>query len=62
MGAIAAIVGAIGGLLALMGIVTAFGVSIQLGADVSSMFWLVLSVIFLLGAIALSMGRGGGVD
>ncbi|MFQ6122270.1 MAG: hypothetical protein ACE5LA_04340 [Dehalococcoidales bacterium] len=59
MGVTAAIVGAVGGLCAVMGIVTAVGV-IQLITPFDTwMFWFVLSAILLLGSIAFSLGRGG---
>ena len=59
MGIAAAIIGAIGGLCAVMGIVTAVGV-IDLNTIVPQFtweFWLMLSAIFLLASIALSLGR-----
>ncbi len=60
MGAIAAIVGAIGGLCAIMGIVTAAEVILPLGTELTWLFWFVLSAILLLAAIALAVGRSGG--
>jgi hypothetical protein len=62
MGIMAAIVGAVGGLCAAMGIVTAAEVIEPMGAQYTWMFWFVLSAVLLLGAIALAVGRGGGYD
>lgn len=59
MGITTAIVGAIGGLCAVMGIITAAGVIPLIMPQFSWMFWFVLSAILLLGSIALSLGRGG---
>ena len=60
MGATAAIIGAIGGLLAVMGIVTAGGVVPLIMPQFTWTFWLMLSAIFLLAAIALALGRASG--
>jgi hypothetical protein len=61
MGAIAAIMGSIGGLCAVMGILTAMevisGISLT---DIGWMFWFMLAAILLLGTIAFSLGGGGG--
>jgi len=62
MGAIAAIVGAVGGLCAVMGIVTAAEVIPPLSAQFTWMFWFVLSAILLLASIALALGRGSNYD
>ena len=63
MGAIAAIVGAIGGICAAMGIVTAAEViPITLGDQYTWMFWFVLAAVLLLASIALALGRSRGVD
>ena len=62
MGAIAAIVGAIGGLSAVMGIITAAEIVPLLGTQFTWMFWFVLSAILLLASIALTLGRGGGYE
>jgi hypothetical protein len=59
MGLTAAIVGAIGGLCAVMGIITATEVIPLIMPQFTWNFWLVLSAIFLLGAIAFTLGRGG---
>ena len=60
MGMLAWIFGAIGGLCAVMGIITAAGVDTLLGAEFTAMFWLALSAILLLACIAFTVGRGGG--
>ncbi len=62
MGIIAAILGGIGGLSAVLGIITALEVDLNIGDQFTTMFWFVLSVILLLGSIALSVGRGAGGD
>ena len=59
MGMMAAIVGAVGGLSAVMGIVTALEVILPITEQLTWQFWLMLSTVLLLAAIALSMGRGG---
>ena len=60
MGIIAAICGTIGGLLAVVGIITATEVITVLMPQLTWMFWFVLSAILLLAAIALALGRSGG--
>ena len=61
MGLIAAIVGGIGGLCAIMGILIAFEVASEIDIkDLGWMFWFVLSAILLLGSLALAQGRGPG--
>lgn len=63
MGMMAAIIGGIGGLCAVMGVVVATeAVAIPLGEQFTWTFWLVLSAILLLASIALSVGRGEGAD
>ena len=62
MGAMAAILGGIGGLCAAMGIVTAAEVIELLGAQFTWMFWFVLSAILLLASIAFAVGRSGGYE
>jgi hypothetical protein len=59
MGTIAAIIGGIGGLCAVMGIITAAAVIEPVGEPYTWMFWFVLSAILLLGSIAVATGRGG---
>ena len=62
MGAIAAIVGAIGGLCAVMGVITAAEIIPLIGAQFTWMFWLVLSAVLLLASIAFALGRGSSYD
>ena len=57
MGAAAAIIGAIGGLFAVVGIITATEVIPLLMPQFTWTFWFVLSAILLLGSIALAIGR-----
>ena len=59
MGILALIFGILGGLCAVMGIITAAGVVLLLGVEFTSMFWMVLSVILLLICIAFAVSRGG---
>ena len=58
MGITAAIVGAVGGLCAVMGIITAAEVIPLVMPQFTWMFWFVLSAILILASIALSFGRG----
>ena len=62
MGLMAAIIGSLGGLCAIMGIVTAAEVLEPLGEQFTWMFWFVLSAILLLASIAFAQGRGGGYE
>jgi len=57
MGISAAIIGAIGGLSAVMGVVTALKVIPSVMPELTWMFWFVLSAILLLASIALAQGR-----
>ena len=57
MGISAAIIGAIGGLSAVMGVVTALKVIPSVMTELTWMFWFVLSAILLLASIALAQGR-----
>ena len=59
MGIMTAITGAIGGLCAVMGIITAVEVIPLITPQFTWMFWFVLSAILLLGSIAIALGRGG---
>lgn len=54
----AVIVGAVGGLCAVMGIITAAEVIPLVMPQFTWMFWFVLSAILILASIALSFGRG----
>jgi len=58
MGLLAWIFGILGGLCAVIGIITAVAVIPELAA-LTWMFWLVLSAILLLACIAFALGRGG---
>ena len=62
MGLFAAILGGIGGLCAVMGVITALEVIEPVTTELTWMFWFVLSAVLLLGAIALQLGRGPGQD
>lgn len=62
MGTIAAIIGAIGGLCAVMGIVTAAEMIPLMGAQFTWTFWLMLAAILLLASIAFGVGRSGGYE
>ena len=58
MGLLAWIFGSLGGLCAVMGIITAVKVIPEVAA-LTWMFWLVLSAILFLVCIAFALGRGG---
>ena len=61
MGIISAIVGGVGGLCAVMGILIAFDVATEIDINnLGWMFWFILSVILLVGSIAIAQGRGPG--
>ena len=62
MGAMAAIIGAIGGLCAILGIVTTTGALPPLGEQYTWEFWFALSAILLLVCIAIGVARKGGMD
>ncbi len=62
MGLLALIFGIIGGLGAVVGIVTAVKVIPPLGPELTWTFWLAVSAIMLLISIALAVGRGEGYD
>jgi len=62
MGVLAAIVGAIGGLCAVIGVITAAGLIVLIMPEFTWMFWFVLAAILLLASIALGMGRGAGYE
>jgi len=57
MGLTAAIIGGIGGLCAVMGIITATEVISLLMPQFTWTFWFMLSAILLLASIALALGR-----
>ena len=58
MGVLAWIFGSLGGLCAVMGIITAVKVIPEVAA-LTWMFWLVLSAILLLACITFAIGRSG---
>jgi len=58
MGMLAWIFGALGGLCAVMGIITAAEVIPLLGAGFTAMFWLALGAVLLLSCIAFAVSRG----
>ena len=58
MGIFAAIIGAVGGLCAVVAIITAAEVIPLIMPQFDVVFWFWLSAILLLGSIALSLGRG----
>jgi hypothetical protein len=62
MGAIAAIIGGIGGLCAILGIITALEVLPGLSPQFTWTFWFMLSAILLLASIAFTVGRSGGYE
>ena len=57
MGILAWIFGALGGLCAVMGIITAVEVVPLLAAALTAMFWLALGGVLLLASIAFAVGR-----
>jgi hypothetical protein len=59
MGLIAAIIGGIGGLCAVMGILTAAEVVPLIMAEFTWMFWFVLSALWLLASIAFAVASSG---
>ena len=59
MGLMAAIIGAIGGLCAILGIVTIAEVVPPMAEQYTWTFWFGLSAILLLASIALLLGRRG---
>lgn len=62
MGTAAGIFGGVGGLCAIMGIVTAVGVVPPEILGFTWMFWFVLSAILLLASIACALGRSSSYD
>jgi hypothetical protein len=62
MGTIAAILGGIGGLCAILGIITTLEVLPGLSPQLTWTFWFFLSALLLLGCIAFAVGRGGGYE
>jgi len=62
MGIAAGIFGGIGGLCAVMGIVTAAGIIPPVMPEFTWMFWFVLSAVLLLASIAFVLGRSSDYD
>ena len=62
MGMLAWTFGILGGLCAVMGIITAAELIEPLATEFTWMFWFVLSAILLLATIAFAVGRGGGYE
>ena len=58
MGMLAWILGILGGLCAVMGIITAIEVVPVFMEGLTTMYWLVLAAVLLLGCIAATLGRG----
>ena len=58
MGFLAFILGILGGLSAVMGIITAAEVIPLLGAEFTWMFWFILAVILLVGTTACLVAQG----
>ena len=61
MGMLALIAGILGGLCAVMGIITATAVVPEF-AELSWMFWMVLSGILLLASIVFTLSRSSGFE
>ena len=59
MGILAWVFGSLGGLCAVMGIITAAEVFTLLGAEFTAMFWLALGAVLLLACIAFALSRTG---
>lgn len=57
MAIVAWIFGILGGLCAVMGIITAAEINTLLGAEFTAMFWLALSAVLLLACIAAAVSR-----
>ena len=55
MGILAWVIGILGGLCAAAGVINAFGLMPPLGAELTTMFWLVLSVNLFLVTIAFTV-------
>ena len=57
MGILAWVFGILGGLCAVMGVITAAELISPLGAGYTTMFWLTLGVVLLLACIAFTISR-----
>ncbi|MFC1943593.1 hypothetical protein ACFLWO_03335 [Chloroflexota bacterium] len=62
MAILAWVFGSLGGLCAVIGIITAAEVIPLLGAEFTTMFWLVLSAILLLACIAAAVGNNSSYE
>jgi len=62
MGIAAAIIGVLGGLSAVMGVLTILEIDLGLGNEFTWMFWMVLAGVLLLGSIVLSLNKGPSGD
>ncbi len=62
MAILAWILASLGGLSAVMGIITAAEVIPVLGAEFTTMFWLTLSAVLLLGCIAAAVGTNNSYE
>jgi len=60
MGILGLIFGLMGGLCVVFGIITMTGLLPPLGEDFNWIFWFALSVILLLGSIAVGVNKGAG--
>ncbi len=59
MGMLAWVFGSLGGLCAVMGIITAVEVVPLLASALTAMFWLALGAVLVLASIAFAVGRSG---
>ena len=62
MGLLAWVLAILGGLCALVGVITAAGVIVPLGAAFTAMFWLALSAVLFLACIAATVASSGGYE
>jgi len=62
MGVAAAIIGSVGGLSAVLGILTILEVPLDIGEQFTWTFWLLLSAVLFQASIALTSGRGPSHD
>lgn len=62
MAILAWILASLGGLSAVMGIITAAGVIPLLGAEFTTMFWMALSAVLLLACIAAAVGTNSSYE
>ena len=59
MGILAWVFGSLGGLCAVMGVITAVEVVPLLASALTAMFWLALGAVLVLTSIAFAVGRSG---